>query len=372
MLETTTGRRTRVTAIEAEALLRDLVTIPSLSGAETEASALLTEWMADRGFRTWVDETGSAVGDRGDGPREIVLLGHIDTFPGEVAVRIDGRRLFGRGSVDAKGALAAFAVAAASTDPPSDVRLIVIGASEEEAATSRGARYAISQYRPEACLIGEPSGWDRLTLGYKGRLNLSWSWEGGLAHSAGPTRSPAEVAVGAWRWIEDHSSTFNHGRADEFRRLRPSLQSIQTSREGAFGRARMEVNLRLPPGLRPADVEQAIRSGIPDGEMSFSGHEPAFQALNNNALTRALRSAIRAEGGQPRHVHKTGTSDMNVVGPVWRCPIAAYGPGDSRLDHTAEEHIDLDEYQHSIRVLGRALSTLMDDRGAVDPSPSAR
>jgi LysW-gamma-L-lysine carboxypeptidase len=266
---------------------------------------------------------------------------------------------------------ATFAVAAFSADPPADVRLVVIGASEEEAATSRGARRAMSRYRPEACLIGEPSGWDRLTLGYGGRLILSWSWEGGLGDLPGPTLSPAEVTVGAWRRIDDHASGFNQRRPDEFLWLRPSLVSIQTSRESAFGHVRMEVNLRHPPGLGPADVEQAIRSEIPNGELSFSEHEPAFQALNNT-LTRALRSAIRAEGGQPRHVHKTGTSEMNVVGPLWHCPIAAYGPGDSRLDHTPEEHIDLDKFQRSVHVLGRMSSTVLEDRAPVDPPPPAR
>jgi len=368
MVETTTESRTRVTAAEAEALLHDLVSIPSLSGAEAEASSHLADWMTRHGFLTEVDETGSAVGERGSGSREIVLLGHIDTYPGEVPVRTEGRQLFGRGSVDAKGPLAAFVVAAATADPPPDVRLVVIGASEEEAASSRGARHASMRYRPEACLIGEPSGWERLTLGYKGRLNLAWSWEGALAHSAGPTPSPAEVAVETWRWIESYAASFNEDRHDLFRKLSPSLLSIQTARQGTFGHAKMEVNLRLPLDLTPAELEQALRKGIPSGEMRYWGHEVAFQASNDNSLTRALRSAIRSEGGQPRHVHKTGTSDMNVVGPVWRCPIAAYGPGDSRLDHTPDEHIDLDEYQNSIRVLQHTLATLMAPGGSAGPS----
>lgn len=368
MVETTTEPHTQLPAAEAEALLLGLVSIPSLSGAEWQASAFLSDWMADHGFQARVDETGSAVGERGSGSREIVLLGHIDTVSGEVPVRTEGRRLFGRGSVDAKGPLAAFAIAAAAADLPPDVRLIVIGASEEEAASSRGARHARLRYRPEACLIGEPSGWERLTLGYKGRLNLVWSWEGGLAHSAGPILSPAEVAVESWRWVESYAAAFNEGQSEVFRKLSPSLLSIQTTREGSFGHASMEVNLRLPLGLSPTDLEQALQAGIPNGEMRFYGHEAAFRASNDNALTRALRSAIRAEGGRPRHVHKTGTSDMNVVGPVWRCPIVAYGAGDSRLDHTPEEHIDLDEFQRSIRVLQHALATLMAAGGSKGPS----
>ena len=68
-----------------------------------------------------------------------------------------------------------------------------------------------------------------------------------------------------------------------------------------------------------------------------------------------MRGAIRAEGGSPRFVHKTGTSDMNVVGPAWGCPILAYGPGDSSLDHTPEEHIDLAEWARGVRVLAQVL-----------------
>ena len=69
-------------------------------------------------------------------------------------------------------------------------------------------------------------------------------------------------------------------------------------------------------------------------------------------LSRAFRRAIqRAQGQQPRFVTKTGTSDMNLVAPVWNCPIVAYGPGDSALDHTPDEHIDLDEYLRAIDVL---------------------
>ena len=54
-------------------------------------------------------------------------------------------------------------------------------------------------------------------------------------------------------------------------------------------------------------------------------------------------------------VLKTGTSDMNVVGPVWQCPIVAYGPGDSSLDHTPNEHLPLDEYWKAVNVIEQTL-----------------
>jgi LysW-gamma-L-lysine carboxypeptidase len=52
---------------------------------------------------------------------------------------------------------------------------------------------------------------------------------------------------------------------------------------------------------------------------------------------------------------KTGTSDMNILAPVWGCPAVAYGPGDSRLDHTPDEAMDLNEYERGIEVLTRVL-----------------
>ncbi|MEO7134772.1 MAG: acetyl-lysine deacetylase, partial [Vicinamibacterales bacterium] len=54
-------------------------------------------------------------------------------------------------------------------------------------------------------------------------------------------------------------------------------------------------------------------------------------------------------------VLKTGTSDMNVVGPVWQCPIVAYGPGDSSLDHTPNEHLSLNEYWSAVQVIEQTL-----------------
>jgi LysW-gamma-L-lysine carboxypeptidase len=51
---------------------------------------------------------------------------------------------------------------------------------------------------------------------------------------------------------------------------------------------------------------------------------------------------------------------MNIVGPAWRCPIVAYGPGDSSLDHTPEEHIDLAEFRRVVDVLAHTLETLQD------------
>ena len=49
---------------------------------------------------------------------------------------------------------------------------------------------------------------------------------------------------------------------------------------------------------------------------------------------------------------------MNVVGPIWGQNIVAYGPGDSSLDHTPQEHIHIKEYEHAVDVLELVLRGL--------------
>ncbi|HEX9921270.1 MAG TPA: M20/M25/M40 family metallo-hydrolase, partial [Anaerolineae bacterium] len=115
-------------------LLTQLVSIPSPSHQEAQAAAYLAGWMGDHGLKAHVDEAGNAVGVKGEGLQEILLLGHIDTFPGDVPVRREGDLLYGRGTVDAKGPLCTFAAAAAQVDVPEGWRITVVGAVEEEAA----------------------------------------------------------------------------------------------------------------------------------------------------------------------------------------------------------------------------------------------
>ena len=342
----------------AENLLSDLVSIASPSCHEAEAAAFLVAWMRANGYhQAYVDDVGNAVGVIGSGPREIVLLGHIDTFAGFPPVRREGRFLYGRGAVDAKGPLCAFAAAARQAALPDDIRVVVIGAVEEEAATSRGARHALTRFQPDFCVIGEPSHWDRITLGYKGRLLIDWRWEGGLAHSAGLAPSPAEHALAYWQAVKQRSADFNQGVDSIFARLDASLRDINTWQEGVNGVAEMTLGLRLPPGIAPESIERQLPPA--DGaSVTTRGAEHAYTGDRNSALSRLFRRAIRAAGGVPRFLYKTGTSDMNVVGPRWNCPILAYGPGDSALDHTPHEHIDLDEYQQAIKVLASVLESL--------------
>jgi len=155
-----------------------------------------------------------------------------------------------------------------------------------------------------------------------------------------------------------YSETFNQDKKRRFDTLDPTLLEIRTNGNGLYDRAMMKLGFRLPPDFRVADLRRAMGEWNDGAELELKYGEKAHCTGKNNPLVKALLPAIRAEGGRPRFVLKTGTSDMNVVGPVWGCPIVAYGPGDSSLDHTPNEHIVIDEYLRGVRVLTRALQLL--------------
>lgn len=346
---------------EAEQVLFDLVATPSVSGSERRAAEVFVRHAHELGYDAEIDEAGNALAHRGpiDAPVHIVLLGHIDTVPGEIPVRIEDGVLHGRGSVDAKGPLAAMLVGASRVDLPEDVRVTVAGAVGEETAGSPGARYLAQQYRPSACIIGEPSGWDGVTLGYKGRLLVRATCTRSCAHTAGPQSSATDELHAWWGEVLGRVARFNTGRDRAFDQIQANIRSWSAEDDGLHETAALNAGFRLPIGVLPEDLVRTMRIlGEGRVRLQFEGMEVAIKSDRNDAVARALSSAIRAGGGRPRPKLKTGTADFNVVAPIWRCPIAAYGPGDSSLDHTPEERLGLREYGQSVEVIGRALEVL--------------
>ncbi len=340
------------------ALLRELVSIASPSTEEQEASTYLAAAMQARGYdEAFVDAAGNAVGVWGSGPREIVLLGHIDTVPGHIPVRQEGDLLYGRGSVDAKGPLACF-VSAVSRLPKSTAhRFVVVGAVEEEAASSKGARHVIDQYRPDCFIIGEPSQWHAITLGYKGRLLIDYTLCRPMSHSAGQLASAPEIAVAFWNTLTQHATRYNTDKP-VFDTLDTSLRAIHTTSDGLQEVVTQRIGLRLPLAYDIEALQAYLQTEAGEATLAFSGYEIAHKSDKRNPLVKAFLKAIREHGGEPKFKVKTGTSDMNVLAPHWRCPVVAYGPGDSSLDHTPYEHISVQEYTRAIDILTRVLHLL--------------
>jgi LysW-gamma-L-lysine carboxypeptidase len=340
-------------------LLRELVSIYSPSTQEHEASAYLVAAMRQRGYDdAFIDAAGNPVGVWGEGQRQIVLLGHIDTVPGFIPVRQEGDILHGRGSVDAKGPLACFVSAVSRLPKSRDCQVVVIGAVEEEAASSKGARHIIDRYRPECCIIGEPSQWQSMTLGYKGRLLIDYTLCRDMSHSAGQLASAPEVAVAFWNDLVHRADEYNQGRP-VFDTLDVSLRSIQSSSDGMQDVVSQRIGLRLPLGYDIESCKAQLVDTAGKATLRFFGQEVAYKSDKRNPLVKAFLKAIREQGGQPTFKVKTGTSDMNVLAPYWQCPMVAYGPGDSVFDHTPHEQISLHEYGCAIDVLSRVLTQLV-------------
>ena len=345
------------------ALVRGLVEIPSVSRREGDAIEWLVERMGERGFRATVDDAGNAVGEIGDGPVHVVLLGHIDTVPGEIAVRIEGDDLVGRGAVDAKGPLAAFV--AAASQPVMGVRVTVVGAVEEESPTSKGARFRATQTAPDWCVIGEPSGWDGVTVAYKGRLTLEVVLSREVRHGAAPGPTLAEEALALWARVRESASLpVNADRS--FDRLDCRLEGIAAGAgDGLVEKAQLRIGYRVPPGMDPGELADAAASlADSDGDtriaVTTQGREEPVRTPRTSPLARAFARAIANAGGRATFKEKSGTSDMNILYPAWRCPMVAYGPGDSRYDHTPIERLSISEFARSIEVLKGVLSRASD------------
>jgi LysW-gamma-L-lysine carboxypeptidase len=353
-------------------LLANLLSIPSLCGEEDEVAELLLASIRDAGFDAERDDVGNVVGSLGnpDAARSVMILGHMDTVPGEIEVARRDGALYGRGAVDAKGPLATAVVAAmrASAERDVDLRIIVVGAVQEE-GPSIGARHLASGPAPDFLIIAEPSGWDSVVLGYKGSLRFTVTIAQPSAHTAGREPSAPERALAFWNdlrlWCElpvAAGSRPPHRDGGEspgtFDRLTASLIRFNSHSDGLQDRASLHIGLRLPPGVAVDAAREGVCALLPDAEFAFNPGEPAVRAAKHTPLVAGFLRAIRDEGGRPRFKVKTGTSDMNVVGPVWGCPMVAYGPGDSNLDHAPHEHIKVDEYLRAVRVLTHVLGEL--------------
>ncbi len=356
-------------------LLEEMVSIPSPSTQERELGQWLVTRLRGMGFAAKRDEVGNVIAFWGSGPREVLLVGHMDTVPGFIPVRREGQRLFGRGAVDAKGPLAAAITAVARQPAGASCRFTIIAAVEEE-GSSRGARHLVNRRPPDQLVILEPSGWDAVTLGYKGSLKLRYRLSQPMGHGAGPNDSAADRAIAFIRRVQDYAAETpslpspasgggeivlgGGGKKplDAFERLDARILRFHADHDGFKDTAAMTVGFRLPPNFNVPALQKQLETWAENAELRFEYADAAVRAEKNTPVVRAFLKGIRDTGGTPRFKMKTGTSDMNILAPVWGCPTLAYGPGDSKLDHTPDEAMDLEDFVRGVDVLTAALSHL--------------
>ncbi len=332
---------------ESVDMLKKMVSVYSPTGQEGRLVEYLRPNMEKLGYSTTVDQVGNLIGQIGFGQKTIMLVGHLDTVPGEIDVRIEGGNLYGRGSVDAKASLASFVEAGRHLKNSKAVSLIVVGVVEEE-STSKGAYQLLDEFSPDYVVVGEPSSWDGITLGYRGSFSIEYTLSTPKTHRGEGSPIPAEQAVEYYETLKDHFCT-NKGSGFFDTSIR--LTQINTDIDPFTDRVRMHLNVRVAPGDNLEKLRKFALESSGPAQVEISRMIPPVRSSQRGKLVSAFLGAIRDEGGRPKFKLKTGTADMNIFADHWEAPVVAYGPGDSSMDHTPNEHLKLSEYHKAAKVL---------------------
>jgi LysW-gamma-L-lysine carboxypeptidase len=206
--------------------------------------------------------------------------------------------------------------------------------------------------QPDALIIGEPSGWRTVVLGYKGKLDFRYRVSVESTHPTNPLPKAGELAAGCWQEVLDLlGPQASHARFEQ-----PGATMVSIS--GDLTSASTEVSIRTPPAFDAAGFLTALRARLLSGELEFINFVAACRVDRTDPVVRALSAAIRQAGSAAGAKVKTATSDMNTLAEHWQIPMATYGPGESVLDHADDEHVLLADYLASIRVLSTALNEL--------------
>ena len=368
---------------DARALTRALVEVdsrnPSLvpgGPGESAAAELLAGVLAAWGFAVQLMETSpgrpnvvARIGDPSGGT--LMFNGHLDVVGVEgmthapfVADERDGR-LYGRGSADMKGGVAAMCAAAArAASSGLGAEVIIAAVTDEEWASAGTTALVAAGVRADAAVVTEPT---RLAI-MPAHRGFSWAEitvRGRAAHG-----SRWDIGVDAIRHAGlvlaelDHVDDVLLPTRSHPLLGRPSLHASTIT--GGTGistypdRCTIQVERRTIPGETPDDFRReleaacsAVRARKPDfrAEVAITLSQPPSDVAVDAPLVRALATAIEATDGSTARIEGmsawTDAAILNGAG----IPAICYGPGDISLAHAAEEWIPLAEVDAATRVL---------------------
>jgi LysW-gamma-L-lysine carboxypeptidase len=358
---------------QAVRLLTNLLGIYSPSGKEEAIASFLAEEMKKLGFQVGIDAIGNVIGVVGEGEPTIFLCGHMDTVAGHLPLRVEEGKIFARGAVDAKGPLAAMVVAAAQVvkDPAFKGKVLLASVVEEE-ATSRGVRHLITQgIHADYAIFGEPSGVENITIGYKGQIQLKVTCKTETGHSSTPWLYENALEKAYELWMQIKNSYLPLDKAESpFNAVTACLTKVVGGRATSVipFESEMFIDIRVPPQFTTAQVFEETKKVIAQYQAanlkvvvkaSVEDTVEPFEVDKSSPIVHALSSSVRKVLNNPATLlRKTGTGDMNILGKAMNLPIVTYGPGDSHLDHTTDEHIVVSEYLDSIQVFKETLLKL--------------
>jgi LysW-gamma-L-lysine carboxypeptidase len=360
---------------QAVRFLTNLLGIYSPSGKEEDIANFLASEMKRMGLDVGKDGIGNVIGVIGEGDPVILLCGHMDTVAGHLPLRIEEGKIYSRGAVDAKGPLAAMIMAAvaAGKEPEFKGKILIASVVEEE-ATSRGVKHLITQgIKADYAIFAEPSGVENITIGYKGQIQLKIVCKTQTGHASTPWlyENALEKVYEVWEQIknaypypslEQPESPFSAVTACLVRVVGGRATSVVPFE------AEMNLDVRVPIQFSTTEVSEQIEKLIAKYQTAnpkvtvkasvLDTVEP-FEVNKASPLVHVLSSSVRKVLGKPATLlRKTGTGDMNILGKAMNLPIVTYGPGDSHLDHTLDEHIDIGEYLSAIAVYKEAVLRL--------------
>lgn len=319
--------------------------------------------------------------DFGPGGAHLGLSGHLDTKPvgpapwsvPPLTATCDGDRLYGRGSADMKGAVAAMIEAAAvlAADPPARGRLTLVLTADEEQGSTHGARALAEAHAVDcdALVIGEPGGierdWDRLHVVSRGIACLRVVVRGDQGHSSLSDELDAvNASVELARLLAAMADDFRPSSPPcelEAGALRPTVNAgVELAGGLGFGvtpgEASFAVDVRTLPGMERErfareleDFLAAQRDANPRLRAEVRFEPPPRDWLAATAVeagapvVRAARGALESVlGAVPPTAAFPGATDAAWLQAVAGIPtLPALGPGLLRRAHAADEWVSI-------------------------------
>lgn len=297
-------------------------------------------------------------------PTRLVLAGHLDTVPpnGNAEPKIDGETLWGLGSADMKGGLTVMLeLAHAVPEPAVDVTWVFYRA-EEIAAAHNGLGHLFRD-RPDlvagdVALIGEPTG-GAIEAGCQGTMRLQLTLAGHRAHTARAWmgRNAIHRAGDVLRRLQDYEP---RQPVIDGCRFHEAMQVVAIE-GGVSGnvvpdRAVITVNARFAPDRTADDAQAELRELLDDVIETEDELEVVDRAdAAHPGLTHPVLAALRDRNGLEVRA-KLGWTDVARFAAAG-IPAANYGPGDSRLAHTPEEHVDRPALEACYKALENLLAS---------------
>lgn len=340
--------------MKADEILERLVATPSVSGDESRIADFVARYA--RGLGARVERSGNNVWfafGAGNGPR-LLFNSHLDTVPpcagwtgDPLKPRWAGRRLYGLGANDAKGAVAAMlAFAAGLARDASRVPGEVVFAltAEEEIGGANGIASVLDAVgKVDAAVVGEPTGLEACTA-QRGMLILkciAHGVSGHVAHTEHRSHNAIEVAARdisrLAEWAFEPHPLLGQTRA-QVTQIAGGLQRNQIP-----DRCEFFVDLRTTPNLDHATVAAELDTALESEVVVHSARYLPKGTADDHPVVRAALVA----NGRPGPVGSATTSDWAFLGDL---PAVKIGPGDTHRSHRPDEYLESDELLAGVRV----------------------